>query len=55
MSRVKKDNIKRKRFTTLLPEILQKRIKILGAKTGKLTYEIVEDALKDYLRKGRIK
>lgn len=53
MARVKKDGIKRKRFTTLLSDILQKKIKIFAAKKGKLIYEIAEEALKDYLRKAK--
>jgi transcriptional regulator len=55
MSRIKKDNIKRNRFTTLLPEILKNKIKILAIKKGKCTYEVIEEALKDYLKKEGVK
>jgi len=51
MSRVKKDNIERKRFTTLLPRATHRKIRILAANKDKAIYEIIEEALNSHLRK----
>lgn len=51
MARTKKDKIKRKRFTTLLPEGTIAKIKHMAIDKQKSIYEIVENAVDEYIER----
>lgn len=55
MAKKKKDNIDRRRFTTLLSEDIADDIKHLAIDKKMLIYEVLEEACKEYIKKETIK
>jgi hypothetical protein len=51
MAKTKKDDIDRKRFTTLLREDIAAEIKHLAIDKRMLIYEVLEEACKEYIKK----